>query len=55
MNAAANALERTMEDPKTSITAEINNPSQKTEGADPSGEKMLVRLRSLASLIGLVA
>ncbi|GAA5917216.1 hypothetical protein JCM8208_002639 [Rhodotorula glutinis] len=41
MNAAANAIERTMEDPKTSIHNEISNPSIQTEGADPSGEEMI--------------
>ncbi|GAA5833942.1 hypothetical protein JCM9279_004167 [Rhodotorula babjevae] len=41
MNAAANALERTMEDPKISIHGEISNPSIQTEGADPSGEEMI--------------
>ncbi|BGP36635.1 hypothetical protein JCM10449v2_000536 [Rhodotorula kratochvilovae] len=40
MNAAAKALERTMDDPPVEVTAEINNPSQRTDGADPSGEKM---------------
>ena len=43
MNAAANALERTMEDPKIAIHGEITNPSIQTEGADPSGEEMIVR------------
>ncbi|GAA6047833.1 hypothetical protein JCM3770_004665 [Rhodotorula araucariae] len=40
MNAAAKGLERTMDDPPHDITAEINNPSQRTDGADPSGEMM---------------
>ena len=49
MNAAAKALERTMDDPPVEVTAEINNPSQRTDGADPSGEKMQVRARNSGS------
>lgn len=43
MNAAANAIEKQMQDPPHEVTAEIANPSLSKEGADPSGEKMKVR------------
>ncbi|GAA5995131.1 uncharacterized protein JCM10292_004554 [Rhodotorula paludigena] len=40
MNAAANAIEKQMQDPPHEVTAEIVNPSLSKEGAEPSGEKM---------------
>lgn len=50
MNALANAAEKAMDAMPTAIHTHLSNPSQQPEFADPSGEKMKVRLPATLSL-----